>query len=67
MQTAASHHAKVRVFFNNLSAIPAFFFNSCNRSDVLEEIVKRKLPRVAATRWNYNIRTVSTVYENREH
>lgn len=66
MQKAASQHAKVRVFFNNLSAIPAFFSNSSNRGDVLEEVVNRRLPRVAVTRWNYNIRTVKSVFENRE-
>lgn len=33
---------------------------------MLEEIVKHRLPKVATTRWNYNIRTVNTVFENRE-
>ncbi|CAH1974621.1 unnamed protein product [Acanthoscelides obtectus] len=31
-----------------------------------EEIINKKIPRVAATRWNYNIRTVYFVYEHRE-
>ncbi|XP_050506305.1 zinc finger MYM-type protein 1-like [Diabrotica virgifera virgifera] len=66
MQKAASQNPKVRVFFNNLSAIPAFFSNSSHRCDILEEIVNKRLPRVAVTRWNYNIRTVNSVYENRE-
>ncbi|CAH2016810.1 unnamed protein product [Acanthoscelides obtectus] len=66
MQKSASQNSKVRVFFNNLSAIPAFFSNSTHRCDVLEEIINKKIPRVAATRWNYNIRTVNFVYEHRE-
>lgn len=66
MQKAASQNPKVRVFFNNLSAIPAFFSHSSHRCDVLKEIANTKLPKVATTRWNYNIRTVNTVYENRE-
>ncbi|XP_050296345.1 uncharacterized protein LOC126736159 [Anthonomus grandis grandis] len=66
MQKSVSQNPKVRVFFNNLSAIPAFFSNSSHRCDVLQEITHRKLPRVATTRWNYNIRTVNTVYEDRE-
>ena len=66
MQKATSQNAKVKIFFSNLSAIPNFFSSSTHRADVLEEIVNRKLPRVATTRWNYNIRTVNVVHENRE-
>jgi hypothetical protein len=40
--------------------------NSSLESDILEEVVQAGLPRVALTRWNYNIRTVSVVYENIE-
>nr|CAH7759836.1 unnamed protein product [Callosobruchus chinensis] len=66
IEKAASQHAQVRLFFNNLSAIPAFFSNSSNRSDDLKEIVKQILPKIAVTKWTYNIRTANTVYENRE-
>ncbi|CAH1961462.1 unnamed protein product [Acanthoscelides obtectus] len=66
MQRAASQNPKVKVFFSNLSAIPSFFSNSTHRCDLLEKIVKTKMPKVAPTRWNYNIRTVSAVFENRE-
>jgi hypothetical protein len=66
MQKATSQNPKVKVFFSNLSAIPNFFSHLTYRCDVLEDVVKRRLPKVATTRWNYNIRTVNTVFENRE-
>ena len=66
MQKATSQHAKVKIFFSNLSAIPSFFSSSSNRCTVLDDIVNQKLPRVVPTRWNYNIRTVNAVFENRE-
>lgn len=64
MQKSASQNARVRIFFQNLSAIPAFFSNSSHRCDILQEIVKKRLPRVATTRWNYNIRSVNVIFEN---
>nr|CAH7732770.1 unnamed protein product [Callosobruchus chinensis] len=66
MQKSASQNAKVRVFFNNLSAIPVFFSNSSHRCDILQQIINKRLPRAVITRWNYNIRTVNFVHENRE-
>nr|CAH7742391.1 unnamed protein product [Callosobruchus chinensis] len=66
MQKSASQNAKVRVFFNNLSAIPVFFSNSSHRCDILQEIINKRLPRAVITRWNYNIRIVNFVHENRE-
>lgn len=66
MQKACSYNPQVKLFFCNLSAIPTFFSNSSHRSDLLNEIVKTRLPRTITTRWNYNIRTVNVVYENRD-
>lgn len=66
MQKSANVNPKIRVFFSDLSGIPAFFSNSSHRSDLLESIVKKRLPRVCTTRWNYNIRTVNTVFENKD-
>lgn len=67
MQRATNIISKVRISFANLSAIPAFFLSSTHRGDVLEEIVSKRLPRVCATRSNYNIHTVNIiVYENLE-
>lgn len=66
MQKATSQNTKVKIFFATLSGIPNFFSSSTHRCDVLEEIVRVKMPKVAPTRWNYNIRTVNSVFENRE-
>uniref|UniRef100_H3B3J6 DUF4371 domain-containing protein n=1 Tax=Latimeria chalumnae TaxID=7897 RepID=H3B3J6_LATCH len=45
---------------------PAFFSLSPKRTWVLEAIVARRLPRGAATRWNFNIQTVNIIYEYQE-
>ncbi|XP_022171532.1 uncharacterized protein LOC111034562, partial [Myzus persicae] len=36
------------------------------RVSVLDEVVGVRLPRAVQTRWNFNIRTVNTVFEHRE-
>ena len=64
MAKAASFNSKVRIFFGNLHDIPGFFNNSPQRVEVLNRIVKRKIPQGATTRWNFNIRTVNVVFEN---
>lgn len=56
----------VRIFFSELSDITNFFFNSLQRVAILDEVVGNRIPRASATRWNFKISTVNTVYENRE-
>lgn len=63
---ATSQHTQARVFFMNLSAFPGFFSNSPQRMAVLDEVVKRRLPRGVATRWNFQLRTVNVVHENKQ-
>ncbi|CAH1100843.1 unnamed protein product [Psylliodes chrysocephalus] len=65
MSNAASANSHVRVFFGNLQDIPGFFNNSPQRVEVLNNIVKKRIPLSATTRWNFNIRTINVVYENR--
>lgn len=65
-ENTASQHAKAQVFVNNLSSIPTFLSNSSYRCDVLEVILKHRLSKVTTTRWNYNIKTVNSVYEKWE-
>ncbi|KAL2085016.1 hypothetical protein ACEWY4_020534 [Coilia grayii] len=65
MQQATSHISKVKVFFSELSGISTFFSRSPKRTSILDQVVTRRLPRASATRWNFNSRIVSTVYENR--
>lgn len=66
MSKAASNSSQVRVFFGNMQEIPAFFKNSPQRVSVLSEIVQRKIPHGAPTRWNFNIRIVNVIFEHRE-
>ena len=65
MSKAASMNRQVRTFFANLSAICSFFSNSSQRTQILDEIVQRRLPRASQTRWNFHSRGVNTVYEYR--
>ncbi|XP_063745024.1 zinc finger MYM-type protein 1-like [Eleginops maclovinus] len=64
MQQATSHISAVRVFFSDLGGISSFFTRSPKRTALLDQIVARRLPRASSTRWNFNSRIVSTVYEN---
>jgi len=64
---AASYKSKeTRIFFSNLADITNFFTRSPQRVAVLDEIVKKRLPKTVETRWNFHSRVVNTVYENRE-
>lgn len=66
MIQSISKNKQVRVFFSNLSELPVFFSHSPQRVSVLDEVVGVRLPRAVQTRWNFNIRTVNTVFEHRE-
>lgn len=63
MEKAASQNSKVCIFFSSLHGIPAFFSRSPQCLAVLDSVSKR-IPRSSNTRWNFNSRIVSTVYEN---
>lgn len=64
MQQATSHIPAVRVFFSDLGGISSFFTLSPKHTALLDQIVARRLPRASSTRWNFNSRIVSVVYEN---
>jgi hypothetical protein len=67
MSKAASANSQVRVFFANLKDIPGFFNNAPQRvEEVLNRLVGRKIPQGGTTRWNFNIRTINVVFENRD-
>jgi len=66
MIQSISKNKQVRIFFSNLSEIPVFFSHSPQRVSVLDEGVGVRLPRAVQTRWNFNVRTVNTVFEHRE-
>ena len=61
----ASKLRECRIFFAHLSGLSAFFSRSSKRTQLLDDICQRRLPRVAPTRWQYNSRLVNTVFEKR--
>lgn len=54
-----------KIFFSTLNGIAAFFSRSPKRSTFLDEFLKRRLPHVCPTRWNYSSRIVNTIFHNR--
>ncbi|CAI6365647.1 unnamed protein product [Macrosiphum euphorbiae] len=66
MKAASCKSKETRIFFSNLTDINNFFTRSHQRVQVLDELVKKSLPKTVETRWNFKSRVVNTVYENRE-
>ena len=64
MEKAAQCHKKVKIFFANLQSFSSFFSRSAKRTAVLDEVVKRRLPRAAPTRWNLKVGLLNTLYKN---
>ncbi|KAL1251970.1 hypothetical protein QQF64_019766 [Cirrhinus molitorella] len=61
----ASKLKECKIFFAHLNGLAAFFSRSPRRTQLLDDICQRRLPRVAPTRWQYASRLVSTVFENK--
>ena len=64
-QVCATRISDLKVFFADLSAFATFFSNSPKRTAALSDTSARRIPRPAATRWNFKSRTVNAVWENR--
>lgn len=60
-----SHSAKCmpecKTFFKTVEGLATFFNKSTKRTHLLDEVVKRRLPRSAPTRWSSNSRLVQTI------
>ncbi|XP_077597993.1 zinc finger MYM-type protein 1-like [Stigmatopora nigra] len=54
-----------KIFFAHLNGFAAFFSRSPRRTQLLDEICQRRLPRVAPTRWQDTSRVVNTVFKKR--
>ena len=50
-----------KTFFKTLEGLSAFFSKSTKRTSLLDNVVKRRLPRVLPTRWSSNCRLLQTV------
>lgn len=68
MLRVCSSVKNIRLFFMSLTGFSSFFSVSPKRMDLLREVCGRKgnLPRVCATRWNFQSRVVHSVFTNRE-
>lgn len=66
MARAASINRNVRIFFANLQGLCTFFSTSPQRTSILDQTVQSRLPRSAPTRWNFQSRSVETVYAHRK-
>lgn len=63
---AASCNTNVRVFFSNLDGFPSFFSRSSKRTEVLNSVVKKRLPRGCDTRWTFHSKTVTTIHNHKD-
>ena len=50
-----------KIFFKTLEGLSAFFSKSTKRTQLLNEVVKRRIPRASPTRWSSNSRLLQTV------
>lgn len=53
-----------RTFFKTLKGLGTFFSKSTKRTHYLDDVVKRRLPRAAPTRWSSNSRLLQTISMN---
>ena len=53
-------------FFSILGSLASFFSSSTKRTALLDEMVGKRFPKLAPTRWNYSGRLVGTVKENKD-
>lgn len=63
LEKAANQSKQVKVFFANIEGFSTFFSKSPKRTQILENIVSRRLPRGSKTRWNFSSRIVCTVFK----
>nr|XP_033788667.1 zinc finger MYM-type protein 1-like [Geotrypetes seraphini]XP_033788668.1 zinc finger MYM-type protein 1-like [Geotrypetes seraphini]XP_033788669.1 zinc finger MYM-type protein 1-like [Geotrypetes seraphini]XP_033788671.1 zinc finger MYM-type protein 1-like [Geotrypetes seraphini] len=54
-----------KIFFAALSGIAEFFTKSNKRTQLLDEVIKVRIPAVANTQWNYHSQIVNIVKENK--
>lgn len=62
IEKSVCQNKTVQKFFANLQAFPKFFSRSTKRTEVLKKIVSKRIPAAPQTRWNFNSRTVNSVY-----
>ena len=58
---SAKYIPECKAFFKTLEGLSAFFSKSTKRTYLLDNVVKRRLPRTSPTRWSSNSRLLQTV------
>lgn len=66
LQDSTKKINECRVFFSNLSGFSSFFTKSSKRTNILDEICKKRLPSSSETRWNFKSRAVNTIFDKRD-
>lgn len=66
LSQAVSQIRECRIFFLTVNGIAAFFSKSTKRTQALDDEIKKRLPRVSQTRWNYNSRVVERIHEQKK-
>ena len=65
LHQVASQIPSIRIFFANLNGFLDFFCRSTKRIACLDECAAKRIPRSVQTRWNFQSRIVSTVFEHK--
>ena len=66
IERCATQSKQVKIFFSNLEGFSSFFSKSTKRTAVLDNVLKKRIPKNAATRWNFKERCVNTVHMYRK-
>lgn len=61
LQHSAKCMPECRAFFKTIEGLGAFFNKCTKRTQLLDDVVKRRLPRAASTRWSSNSRLLQTI------
>ena len=65
LQQATSQIDSVRLFFAHLNSF-SVFSHSTKRVSCLDDCVAIRIPRSVQTRWNFECRIVSTIFEHKD-
>lgn len=65
LQDSSKNIKECRIFFSNVSGFSAFFTKSSKRTNLLDQICKKRLPSNSETRWNFKSRAIKTLFDNR--
>jgi hypothetical protein len=66
LERAAHQNKQVKVSFADIDGFSSFFSRSSKRTQILDSIVGKSLPRGSNVRWNFSSRVVTTVIKYKE-